>query len=134
MFSVCHCLPLHTPLITTLLTVIVNFMLWLFPICYEWLLQSLRLPLDAGFAQQNISFWLTFQFLYMMLQLLWHYHKQAVQLRIHYLATTKRGGESHSVLVTDIPGTSYGTMLGRALQVCSNCVARTLKYISGLGN
>eukprot|EP00803_Ostreobium_quekettii_P011457 evm.model.scf_1059.5 EVM.evm.TU.scf_1059.5 scf_1059:28549-38537(-) len=52
-----------------------------------------------------------------ILWLLWRYHTEAVHLRIQYLATTKKGGESHTVLVTDIPGCPYGTMLARALQV-----------------
>jgi len=61
------------------------------------------------------------------LRLLWKYHTEAVNLRIEYLATAKKGGESHTVLVTDIPGSLYGTMLDRALQVAPRCARNWIR-------
>lgn len=49
------------------------------------------------------------------LKLLAHYHQRAVKKRIEYLSTTDRGAESHTVLVSDIPGLKFGTMLARLM-------------------
>lgn len=46
--------------------------------------------------------------------LLAKYHRRAVQIRIEYLSTTEIGAESHTVLVTDIPGVNFGTIAARA--------------------
>lgn len=51
------------------------------------------------------------------LWLLWGFHTEAVKLRIDYLASTEMGAESHSVLVTDIPGSRIGTRQELALKV-----------------
>ena len=47
------------------------------------------------------------------LQLLYRYNKEAVALRIAYLNSRPTGGESHSVIVRDIPGPAYGTLPNR---------------------
>lgn len=47
--------------------------------------------------------------------MLWKWHKEAVGLRISYLAGRPKGAESYTVLMTDIPGTLDGTVLQRAL-------------------
>ena len=39
-----------------------------------------------------------------LVQMLWRYTKLAVKLRIEYMMHTKKGAETHSVLVRDIPG------------------------------
>ena len=49
---------------------------------------------------------------------LWKYHKRAVDLRIECLATAKRGGQSHTIFVTDIPGIRFGHPLDRLMQSC----------------
>lgn len=49
------------------------------------------------------------------LKLLAQYHHRAVKKRIEYLSTTDRGAESHTVLVSDIPGVKFGTMLARLM-------------------
>ncbi|KAK9804434.1 hypothetical protein WJX72_012500 [[Myrmecia] bisecta] len=43
-------------------------------------------------------------------RLLWRYNVEAVALRIHYLNHVKKGAESHTVLVQDIPGVEFGTI------------------------
>lgn len=40
---------------------------------------------------------------------LWRYSKVALRLRMFYLLNTPKGAESHTVLVTDIPGVDVGT-------------------------
>lgn len=44
---------------------------------------------------------------------LWRYNKVALRLRVYYLLNTPKGAESHTVLLTDIPGVQYGTMANR---------------------
>jgi hypothetical protein len=53
-------------------------------------------------------------------QLLWNHWKQALQWRILYLARSRKGDASHTVLITDIPGTPQGTIFGRIFDVCSS--------------
>ena len=50
---------------------------------------------------------------------MWRYNHQNSHMRILFLANTPRGGPSHTVLVTDIPGLNYGTM-GWALRGVSH--------------
>ncbi|KAK9852109.1 hypothetical protein WJX84_005426 [Apatococcus fuscideae] len=44
-----------------------------------------------------------------LVQMLWRYTKLAVKLRIEYMMHTKKGAETHSVLVRDIPGVQGAT-------------------------
>jgi len=46
-------------------------------------------------------------------RLLWKYSTRAVALRIRHLTTTAPGAETHSVLVTDVPGVEAGTVARR---------------------
>lgn len=46
-------------------------------------------------------------------QLLWRFNEEAVQFRIAYLMQLPKGAESHTVLVSDIPGLNWGTILQR---------------------
>eukprot|EP00884_Botryococcus_braunii_P007496 jgi/Botrbrau1/16748/Bobra.0277s0004.1 len=46
-------------------------------------------------------------------RLLWRYNEETVALRMEYLNSAPPGGQSHTVLVTDIPGVSYGTLPDR---------------------
>eukprot|EP01025_Chloroclados_australasicus_P018159 TRINITY_DN1940_c0_g1_i1.p1 TRINITY_DN1940_c0_g1~~TRINITY_DN1940_c0_g1_i1.p1 ORF type:complete len:953 (-),score=103.81 TRINITY_DN1940_c0_g1_i1:1934-4792(-) len=52
------------------------------------------------------------------------YHKHAVSLRLQYLSRLKRGAESHTVFVTDIPGIQSGTQLDRAYQLINGTAGR----------
>ncbi|KAI7841239.1 hypothetical protein COHA_005076 [Chlorella ohadii] len=44
------------------------------------------------------------------LRLLWRANQDAVRLRVYYLLNRPPGAESHTVLLTDIPGIAYGTV------------------------
>jgi Late exocytosis, associated with Golgi transport len=46
---------------------------------------------------------------FMVLTIIWRYNGEASLLRIMFLANSPRGGPSHTVLVTDIPGMEHGT-------------------------
>lgn len=46
-------------------------------------------------------------------RLLWSYCTLAVSLRIRHLTTTPRGAETHSILVTDVPGVDAGSFARR---------------------
>ena len=48
------------------------------------------------------------------LRLLWRYHREALALRIQHLVAAPQGAESHTILLTDIPGVSFGTVLHHA--------------------
>lgn len=48
---------------------------------------------------------------YIVMRTLLHYSKQAVVLRVSYLASAPTGGPSHTVLLRDIPGIPYGTVI-----------------------
>jgi hypothetical protein len=45
-----------------------------------------------------------------VLQGLWQYNTEATLMRVKFLASGQRGGPSHTVLVTDIPGMEHGTI------------------------
>lgn len=53
----------------------------------------------------------------LLVQLLWSHWRHAVQWRVIYLARSRKGGASHTVLITDIPGTPQGTIFGRIFDV-----------------
>ncbi len=44
-------------------------------------------------------------------QTLWRFNHEATLLRLAFVANSPRGGPSHTVLVTDIPGMKYGTII-----------------------
>jgi hypothetical protein len=44
------------------------------------------------------------------LQLLLFFSKDVSKIRARFIATLPRGGTSHTVLITDIPGVDYGTL------------------------
>lgn len=48
---------------------------------------------------------------YDLVQRLWKYSKDAVELHLDFLSTAVKGAETHSVIVTDIPGTYAGPLL-----------------------
>ena len=45
--------------------------------------------------------------------MLWKHYEETVKWRVMYLAWTRKGDAAHTVLVTDIPGTASGTIIGR---------------------
>lgn len=47
---------------------------------------------------------------FIVMKLLWSAHEEAVSWRVRYLAGSRKGAESHTVLVRDVPGTPYGTI------------------------
>eukprot|EP00887_Chlorella_sp_A99_P001230 scaffold14.g1230.t1 len=57
-----------------------------------------------------------------VLRLLWRYNKRALHLRIQHLLSAPPGAQSHTVLLSDIPGVEYGTLLHR----CDNTLLRFL--------
>lgn len=52
-------------------------------------------------------------FLVSMLQFLWSYSRDVSYLRAVYLAAQPRTGAASTVMVTDIPGIEYGTVIDR---------------------
>ena len=50
-------------------------------------------------------------------QMLWHHWKVSLKWRLIYYARTRKGEAAHTVLITDIPGTPQGTILGRIADV-----------------
>eukprot|EP01026_Neomeris_dumetosa_P040380 TRINITY_DN3332_c1_g1_i4.p1 TRINITY_DN3332_c1_g1~~TRINITY_DN3332_c1_g1_i4.p1 ORF type:complete len:328 (-),score=44.10 TRINITY_DN3332_c1_g1_i4:67-1020(-) len=61
---------------------------------------------------------------FIVYHMLTKYHKEAVMLRLEYLSRLKRGAESHTVFVTDIPGIQSGTQLERAYQLINSTAGR----------
>lgn len=57
-----------------------------------------------------------------LLQIMWRYNTEAALLRIMFLANSPRGGPSHTVLITDIPGLDYGTVRWAIRKVCAGVV------------
>lgn len=53
---------------------------------------------------------------FITLHLLHRYHEAAVRLRIEYLSSTKKGMNSHTIFITDIPGIRFGLFLDRLMQ------------------
>jgi hypothetical protein len=53
--------------------------------------------------------------------MLWKHYENAVRWRVLYLAWTRKGDSAHTVLVTDIPGTKSGTVIGRINDVRLSC-------------
>lgn len=51
------------------------------------------------------------------MQLLWSSQISAVAWRVRYLSSTRKGAESHTIMVQDIPGTLSGTFVGRVYEV-----------------
>lgn len=58
---------------------------------------------------------------------LWKYNKEALRLRIFYLLNQPAGAESHTVLVQDVPGIAYGTILNRADGTLLKVVPKSIK-------
>jgi len=52
-------------------------------------------------------------------QMLWIAQIEAVKWRVRYLASTRKGAESHTILVQDVPGILHGTVTQRIYQVRS---------------
>ena len=52
-----------------------------------------------------------------MLQELWSLNQDLSRLRITYMASIPKGGSSHTVLVTEIPGIRTGTVLDTICRV-----------------
>jgi hypothetical protein len=52
-----------------------------------------------------------------VLQLLFMFSKDVSRLRARYLSILPRGGTTHTVLITDIPGLNDGGLLGKATNV-----------------
>jgi hypothetical protein len=52
-----------------------------------------------------------------VLQLLWDFNQDLSRLRITFMATVPKGGPSHTILVTDIPGIRAGTVLDTLCRV-----------------
>jgi hypothetical protein len=50
--------------------------------------------------------------------MLWAHYEETVKWRMLYLAWTRKGDAAHTVLVTDIPGTVSGTVIGRINDAC----------------
>ena len=63
----------------------------------------------------------------MCLQLLYRYNKEAVALRIAYLNSRPPGGESHTVIVRDIPGPVYGTLQNRIQSTALRFLPKVVK-------
>ncbi|GMH37685.1 hypothetical protein BSKO_05558 [Bryopsis sp. KO-2023] len=62
------------------------------------------------------------------LWLLNKYHKNAVELRIQHLAGNREGAELHSVLVFDIPGCQYGSVVNRLCHVAPKFIRKRLQH------
>ena len=67
------------------------------------------------------------------LRLLFLFHIKSVASRIEFLATAERGAESHTVLVTDIPGVRFGDPLDRLahLEIYKYLPARVRTRVEG---
>lgn len=78
-----------------------------------------------------VTYLLSFIGMYM----LYTWHKEAVGLRINYLASTPKGAESNTILITDIPGVVDGTYLDRALFAVPEAKRRVMtdKMLSAAG-
>ena len=61
----------------------------------------------------RLSLWGSADHWTFVVQLLWSYAKKSVALRIQYFRTLPKGVESHTVLVQDIPGVAFGTIIQR---------------------
>ena len=74
--------------------------------CHHYL-EIRRCKISSEKTAQVFSMWI-FKNICILLQLLWKYSKDAVELHLQYLSTVEKGAETHSVIVTDIPGTEAG--------------------------
>jgi hypothetical protein len=65
------------------------------------------------------------------LQILWRYNREATLERLAFLANSARGGPSHTVLITDIPGMrcvrQYGSCRVRSMPLPQLAISACLK-------
>jgi hypothetical protein len=53
---------------------------------------------------------MTYAVAFVVMKVLWRYNKEATLERLAFLSNAPRGGPSHTVLITDIPGMRHGTL------------------------
>lgn len=61
---------------------------------------------------------------FIVLRLLWSFNNDLSRLRISFMATLPKGGPSHTVLVTDLPGVRAGTVLDTICRLMNTSILR----------
>jgi len=73
----------------------------------------------ANVEEKSDTLWVHLVAVYIVtfvtLGMLLKYHHKALELRIEYLSATKKGEQSHTIFVTDIPGVRFGHPLDRLM-------------------
>lgn len=69
-----------------------------------------------AYVVTGIAFWV-----------LWRYSSEALRLRTFYFMNQKRGAESHSILLTDVPAIAYGTIPKRLDGTLLRVVPKSMK-------